>query len=676
MRAALEVYEKHGATIVPLSLPHTRYALPTYYIIAPAEASSNLARYDGVRYGLREDGKTLDEMYEATRGKGFGAEVQRRVLIGTYVLSAGYYDAYYNKARRVRSLIAGDFTKAYETVDAIDPGPVEATAAVGAGVIERARVAIVPSVSYGVATVARNIPVAARQSIVIAAEQFPSNVYAWRRLAAERDGEVRTITASSDVDRGASWSEAVVDAIDERCAIVALPHVHWTDGTRFDLERIGARAREVGAAFIIDGTQSVGALPFDVQRIRPDAVIVAAYKWLLGPYGIGFGTAPFEFRHRGGRVDHRRIGMAVLLELEEHHAAFVLALTQRAHLLPVVGKEQHVAQEPVHPLRDALLHGVLVLPDDLPVELLLERVPVLEQPDLVDVLFRLQEQRNVDELGKVEARRRDRRRSGAAQGRAEAAQGLRGDLHARGDAVESRAHRAARVVFAGGHTQATARRSIRTIDESGSRLCSSGNTSNSERTSTGPRSARGGSPCSASRRPMPQARSWTTCRPRRPSRRRRPCSKRPTRPGAGSSRCLTSASKPLRPLRHLRDLKAHRAPEQCDTCTSIESASTSLAAGKIIGWFQGRCEIGPRALGNRSILASPTFAGAKDALVSVFFTAVLRESRNGKGQKQKSEEIFEHWVGPFSVVIKWCCAFVYCGKLLPLKFNNISTQKT
>ncbi|MGF1593477.1 MAG: Asp-tRNA(Asn)/Glu-tRNA(Gln) amidotransferase subunit GatA [Kiloniellaceae bacterium] len=111
--------EAAGAEAVEISLPHTHYALPTYYIIAPAEASSNLARYDGVRYGLREEGRTLDEMYEATRGKGFGAEVQRRILIGTYVLSAGYYDAYYNKARRVRSLIARDFAQAYEKVDAI-----------------------------------------------------------------------------------------------------------------------------------------------------------------------------------------------------------------------------------------------------------------------------------------------------------------------------------------------------------------------------------------------------------------------------------------------------------------------------------------------------------------------------------------------------------------------------
>jgi aspartyl-tRNA(Asn)/glutamyl-tRNA(Gln) amidotransferase subunit A len=94
-------------------------ALPTYYIIAPAEASSNLARYDGVRYGLREPGQTLTEMYENTRAAGFGAEVRRRIMIGTYVLSAGYYDAYYIKAQRVRSLIKRDFDEAFGKVDAI-----------------------------------------------------------------------------------------------------------------------------------------------------------------------------------------------------------------------------------------------------------------------------------------------------------------------------------------------------------------------------------------------------------------------------------------------------------------------------------------------------------------------------------------------------------------------------
>ena len=108
-----------GAEIVEISLPHTKYALPTYYIIAPAEASSNLARYDGVRYGLRVAGGDLTEQYQNTRAEGFGPEVQRRVLIGTYVLSAGYYDAYYKKAQRVRTLILKDFTDAFEGVDAV-----------------------------------------------------------------------------------------------------------------------------------------------------------------------------------------------------------------------------------------------------------------------------------------------------------------------------------------------------------------------------------------------------------------------------------------------------------------------------------------------------------------------------------------------------------------------------
>jgi aspartyl-tRNA(Asn)/glutamyl-tRNA(Gln) amidotransferase subunit A len=108
-----------GAEPVEISLPMTKYALPAYYIIAPAEASSNLARYDGVRFGLRVEGDTLDDLYELTRAAGFGAEVRRRVLIGTYVLSAGYYDAYYLKAQRVRTLIARDFVTAFEKIDCI-----------------------------------------------------------------------------------------------------------------------------------------------------------------------------------------------------------------------------------------------------------------------------------------------------------------------------------------------------------------------------------------------------------------------------------------------------------------------------------------------------------------------------------------------------------------------------
>ncbi|MEK9751959.1 MAG: Asp-tRNA(Asn)/Glu-tRNA(Gln) amidotransferase subunit GatA [Rhodospirillaceae bacterium] len=114
-----EWLEDAGATCTEISLPHTKYALPCYYIVAPAEASSNLARYDGVRYGLRAPGESLDEMYENTRGEGFGQEVRRRVMIGTYVLSAGYYDAYYVQAQKIRSLIYKDFDDAFQDVDVV-----------------------------------------------------------------------------------------------------------------------------------------------------------------------------------------------------------------------------------------------------------------------------------------------------------------------------------------------------------------------------------------------------------------------------------------------------------------------------------------------------------------------------------------------------------------------------
>jgi aspartyl-tRNA(Asn)/glutamyl-tRNA(Gln) amidotransferase subunit A len=115
----IEYAKDCGAEIVEISLPHTNYALPTYYIVAPAEASSNLARYDGVKYGFRSKGENLIDMYEKTRSEGFGSEVQRRIMIGTYVLSSGYYDAYYLKAQKVRKLIKNDFDEAYKKVDAI-----------------------------------------------------------------------------------------------------------------------------------------------------------------------------------------------------------------------------------------------------------------------------------------------------------------------------------------------------------------------------------------------------------------------------------------------------------------------------------------------------------------------------------------------------------------------------
>ena len=115
----IKIIKENGGQIIEISLPNTNYALPTYYIVAPAEASSNLARYDGVKYGFRSKGENLIDMYEKTRSEGFGDEVKRRIMIGTYVLSSGYYDAYYLKAQKVRRLIKNDFDEAYKKVDAI-----------------------------------------------------------------------------------------------------------------------------------------------------------------------------------------------------------------------------------------------------------------------------------------------------------------------------------------------------------------------------------------------------------------------------------------------------------------------------------------------------------------------------------------------------------------------------
>jgi aspartyl-tRNA(Asn)/glutamyl-tRNA(Gln) amidotransferase subunit A len=129
VEAAIQKLGKLGCDIVEVSLPHTKYAIPAYYLVATAEASSNLARFDGVRYGLRAKGaRSLSEMYRRTRDQGFGAEVKRRIMLGTYALSAGYYDAYYLKAQRVRTLLTRDFEQAFKKVDAI-VGPTSPTPA-------------------------------------------------------------------------------------------------------------------------------------------------------------------------------------------------------------------------------------------------------------------------------------------------------------------------------------------------------------------------------------------------------------------------------------------------------------------------------------------------------------------------------------------------------------------
>lgn len=155
-------------------------------------------------------------------------------------------------------------------------------------------VALVPSASYGLATAARNLPVARGQTILTLAEQFPSNVYVWRRLAAETGAEMRAVQRGE----GESWTEAVLGALDENCAIVALPHIHWSDGGIVDLETVSAAAKQAGAALALDLTQSLGSLPFDARKVDPDFAVAACYKWQLGPYSTG--ALYVAGRHWGG----------------------------------------------------------------------------------------------------------------------------------------------------------------------------------------------------------------------------------------------------------------------------------------------------------------------------------------------------------------------------------------
>ncbi len=154
---------------------------------------------------------------------------------------------------------------------------------------EPSRFVLVPAVSYGMANVIHNLRLDTHQEIVLAAEQFPSNYYPWKRLADRTGAEMLMVAPEQGAEsRGKSWNEKILSAINTKTAVVGISNVHWADGTRFDLKKIRQRTREVGALLVIDGTQSIGALPFDIAEIQPDALICAGYKWLMGPYSLGF----------------------------------------------------------------------------------------------------------------------------------------------------------------------------------------------------------------------------------------------------------------------------------------------------------------------------------------------------------------------------------------------------
>jgi len=149
-------------------------------------------------------------------------------------------------------------------------------------------IAVIPSVSYGVSTLANNIKLEPGDEILVVGDQFPSNIYSWQKITKKTGATLKIIAAPTDkIERGKRWNQSILSAINRKTALVAMPHVHWADGTLFDLKAIREKTKIHKALLIIDGTQSVGALPFSVKEIQPDALICAGYKWLLGPYSIG-----------------------------------------------------------------------------------------------------------------------------------------------------------------------------------------------------------------------------------------------------------------------------------------------------------------------------------------------------------------------------------------------------
>ena len=163
-------------------------------------------------------------------------------------------------------------------------------------------VAIIPSVSYGISVAAANVPVRGGEKIIILEDQFPSNVYAWGELAERSGARLVTLPRPEDFD----WTRALLEEIDSGTAVVAVPNCHWTDGSLVDLASVGESVREAGAALVVDAIQSLGAHPFDVSEVRPDFLVAASYKWLLGPYGVGYMYVGEEYRE-GKPIEHNWI---------------------------------------------------------------------------------------------------------------------------------------------------------------------------------------------------------------------------------------------------------------------------------------------------------------------------------------------------------------------------------
>lgn len=213
-------------------------------------------------------------------------------------------------------------------------------------------VAIIPAASYGLATAAANLEAGPKDTVVLVAEDFPSNVYTWRSFAKRTGANIVTVKRES----GQSWADAICHAVDERTRVVAVPNVHWTDGALIDLGRVGRAAREAEAALVVDASQSIGAMPFDVAEVRPDYLISVGYKWLLGPFGLSYMYLD-PARHGGRPLEENwisREGSENFATLVDYHDAYRpgarrFDVGQRTHLtltpMAVAGLKQIVEWE-------------------------------------------------------------------------------------------------------------------------------------------------------------------------------------------------------------------------------------------------------------------------------------------------------------------------------------------
>lgn len=266
-------------------------------------------------------------------------------------------------------------------------GPVESVKQQFARLIgcrEGQRIALIPAASYGIATVAKNLPLSANQHIIVVEDQFPSNYYAWHKKCQLTGATLRVISRPQEGDK-TSWNQKVLEAINPQTAAVAIANIHWADGSLFDLAAIRQRTDDVGAWLVIDGTQSLGAMPFSVEEIRPDAIVAGGYKWLMGPYGCGYAYygarmdegEPLEenWINRAGSEDFRNLvnyreeyrPLANRYSVGEH-SNFIITPMQEAALQQVNAWGQKNIQHYCAKLWEAVIPELMALDIVLPTE--------------------------------------------------------------------------------------------------------------------------------------------------------------------------------------------------------------------------------------------------------------------------------------------------------------------